>query len=138
MHANTSTKFKITLTDKYMAVEEGKPTFEDLLFSTVNAVLNEANHIYEHYLNSDKEDIRAQADVAKGAVFDMMNLAFSNALHSFDPEVDLHPELTPESMLEEENALLDEALAKDDTATFSALVEGDANSYEEIQRMSEV
>lgn len=138
MHANTSTKFKITLTDKYMAVEEGDPTFEDLLFSTVNAILNEAHRIHEHYLNSDDDSVKEQADVAKGAVFDMMNLAFSNALHAFDPTVDLHPELTPESMLEAENALLDESLLNCDTDTFSALVEGDANSYEEIQRMSEV
>lgn len=132
MNVNTEPKYEIVLTDKFMAVKSGTPTFDDILFSTINACLNEAVGIVKHFEDTEPE----KAPTAKAALFDMMNLAFSNALHAFDPEVDLHPELTPEDMLEEENKALDEALANDDQLTFSELMEGDAISYEEIQKLS--
>ena len=143
MNVNRKPAYEIILTDKYMATKSGNPTLEDLIYSSLNAILNEANNVVDHFIQEDtthasEPDYKLKADIAKGAVFDMMNLAFSNALHQFDPEVDLHPELTPQEMLDEENSLLDEALANDDQLTFTQLMEGDQNSYEEIQNLSEV
>jgi hypothetical protein len=136
MNVNTEPEYEIILTDKYYAIKSGTPNFEDLLFSAVNAILNEAKHI-EEGIAEEKND-KHMGEVAHGALFDMMNIAFSNALHTYDPDVDLHPELTPESMLEEENKRLDEALANEDQVTFNELMKGSATSFEEIQELSEV
>ena len=136
MRANTKVKYKIVITDKYIAIEEGKPTFDDMLVSCLNAILTNARAVVKHYEESDEEDVKAQTNVAKGALFDEMNLAFSNTLHMFDPEVDLHPELTVEDMLAAENDKLDAALANGDEETFKKLMEGNGTSYEEIQNLS--
>lgn len=136
MNVNTKPEFKITLTDKYISIEEGNPNFDDILTTCLNAILTNAHAVVKHYSESEDEDVKAQTDVARGALFDEMNLAFSNALHIFDPEVDLHPELDEEQMLEEENAKLDKALADKDTEAFKDLMEGDETSYEEIQKLS--
>lgn len=123
-------EFEIILTDKSMAVKSGSPNFEALMCSCLNAILNEAFHILSHF----EED----AEVAKGALFDMMNLAFSNTLHAFDPSVDLHPEMGDlMDIIEEENTQLDEAL-ESDPEKFKELVKGDETPLEEIQNLSKV
>lgn len=129
-------EFEIILTDKSMAVRSGSPNFEALMCSCLNAILNEAFHILSHFETEDGDG--DNAEVAKGALFDMMNLAFSNTLHAFDPSVDLHPEMGDlMDIIEEENTRLTEAL-ESDPEKFKELVKGDETPLEEIQNLSKV
>lgn len=130
-------EFEIILTDKSMAVKSGSPNFEALMCSCLNAILNEAFHILSHF-EENTDDENDNAEVAKGALFDMMNLAFSNTLHAFDPTVDLHPEMGDlMDIIEEENTRLTEAL-ESDPEKFKELVKGDETPLEEIQNLSKV
>ncbi len=129
-------EFEIILTDKSMSVRSGSPNFEALMCSCLNAILNEAFHILNHFEENNEDG--DTAEVAKGALFDMMNLAFSNTLHAFDPTVDLHPEMGDlMDIIEEENTQLDEAL-ESDPEKFKELVKGDETPLEEIQNLSKV
>lgn len=45
---------------------------------------------------------------AKPDVYDMMNVAFSNVLTQYAPEIELRPSLTEEAILKAENDILEE------------------------------
>lgn len=77
-------------------------SFEDLLQVTQTAVLGHAKQVMEQVPQDDVEEV-------KGAFYDLMNQAFSRTLEFFAPELELHPNLTAQAILEAENALIEKA-----------------------------
>lgn len=73
--------------------------------------------------NYDKnEDLQKKVDKAtflasfKGDIYDMINFGVTNMLGEFAPEIENHPDLTAQAIMEAENAILDKATKADKAA----------------------
>lgn len=72
--------------------------------------------------NYDKnEDLQKKVDKEtflahfKGDIYDMINFGVTNMLGEFAPEIENHPDLTAQAIMEAENAILDKVAKEDDT-----------------------
>lgn len=74
-------------------------TFDDLLSVFMSITLGSMNKMV-----ADAPE-EAQADV-KGALYDLFNVAASKLLQNFAPEMELHPNLTTQAILEAENRIV--------------------------------
>lgn len=60
----------------------------------------------------DKEVFLRQV---KGEIYDMINFGVTNMLGEFAPEIENHPDLTAQAIMEAENAILDKVSATTET-----------------------
>lgn len=112
--------------DKYLIIglkQDGKTatfqtsknmTFPEAMQLTFSTVLNVANATYKqgfkHILNTVPPEEQAQRALElKQEIYDAINVAASNVLELFAPELELRPDLTSEAILKAENEILDHA-----------------------------
>lgn len=93
-------------------------TFPDSLTMFATTILNNMRKTYEtaevHFKKQEVENIDDKLKQVKEELYDMVNIAASNILHMFAPEIEMRPDLTAQAILEAENAILDRTPTKEE------------------------
>lgn len=91
-------------------------SFELLLRMTIPLIVEKAKDILSIAEKPKTADTpiltSAQRDSLKKYMYDVMNIAFSNALTAFAPEIEARPDLTADALLKAQNDILEEEMRK--------------------------
>ena len=79
--------------------------------ATVEAAVADYDKNEDLQKKVDKETFLASF---KGDIYDMINFGVTNMLGEFAPEIENHPDLTAQAIMEAENAILDKATKAED------------------------
>lgn len=112
--------------------------FEILLRMLIPVIVKSAKQIYETAVAQDSKNVPAMTPKAleelKLTMYDTMNIAFSNALDMFAPEIEARPNLTAEAILRAQNEILNEEMQK---AGYNPTEDEIAEKYEAIREAHE-
>lgn len=90
--------------------------FEMLLRMLLPVIVQSAKKVHEAAANSKVPSLgnlsHSQLQDLKTTMYDMMNIAFSNALDEFAPEIEARPSLSADAILRAQNEILEEEMAK--------------------------
>lgn len=101
--------------EKGISTNSDQPiTFEEFLFITSNSNLAFAKKIVEDTPEEHKLE-------AKKTLYDLINLAASNVLRAFAPEIEMHPTLTEDAILRAENEIIEESTPEDLHARYDGI-----------------
>lgn len=92
--------------------------FETLLRMLIPVIVQSAKRIYQTAVEQKTPNVpaltAAQLEDLKLTMYDTMNIAFSNALDEFAPEIEARPSLSADAILKAQNELLEEEMAAAD------------------------
>lgn len=90
--------------------------FDLMLRMTIPFLVQKATEIYEVASKQTSPKVPAltkqQLKALKESMYDTMNIAFSNALDLFAPEIEARPSLSTDAILRAQNEILQEEIAK--------------------------
>ena len=88
--------------------------FETLLRMLIPVIVQSAKRIYQTAAEQKTPNVpaltAAQLEDLKLTMYDTMNIAFSNALDEFAPEIEARPSLSADAILKAQNELLEEEM----------------------------
>ena len=91
-------------------------TFDLMLRMTIPFIVSKATEIYNIASKQTSPKVPAltkqQLQALKEAMYDGMNIAFSNALDSFAPEIEARPNLSADAIYRAQQELLKEDMAR--------------------------
>lgn len=85
--------------------------FEKLLRMILPFIVNKAKEVLA-VASKDKKLTQSQFEELKLMMYDSMNIAFSNALDMFAPDIEARPNLTAEAIIKAQDELLEEEMKK--------------------------
>ena len=107
----TTIKLQIDTEANQLTVEVSEPTTGELMMQAFcTAILNLMNKCTADF-NATTED-ETERKRFKEFLYDEANANMSNVLESYAPELDAHPNLTEQAILEAENAILEKQFAE--------------------------
>lgn len=107
----TTIKLQIDAEANQLTVEVSEPTTGELMMQAFcTAILNLMNKCTADF-NATTED-ETERQRFKEFLYDEANANMSNVLEAYAPELDAHPNLTEQAILEAENAILEKQLAE--------------------------
>jgi hypothetical protein len=123
-----------TTKDDKVVYQTSNVNFEILLRMMIPAIVNSAKQIYQTAAEQKLENIPAltpaQLEDLKLTMYDTMNIAFSNALDQFAPEIEARPNLSADAILKAQNELLEEEMK---AANYHPTKEEVEDDFEEIK-----
>jgi hypothetical protein len=91
-------------------------SFDMMLRMTIPFIVKKATEIYEVASKQTSPQVPAltkqQLQALKESMYDTMNLAFTNALDLFAPEIEARPHISTDALLKAQNELLEEEMKK--------------------------
>jgi hypothetical protein len=99
-----------------LAVQTKNVGFDDLLRMLIPVIVQSAKRIYEVAERQETPNVPAMTPATlrelKLTMYDTMNIAFSNALDAFAPDIEARPNLTADAIIKAQNQLLEEEMKK--------------------------
>lgn len=90
--------------------------FDLMLRMVIPFIVQKSKAIYDAASKQTSPKVPAltkqQLQVLKESMYDTLNIAFSNALDMFAPEIEARPSLSTDAILRAQNELLEEEMAK--------------------------
>lgn len=103
-----------TTKDGKLRVRTENVNFDGLLRMLIPVIVNSAKQIYEIASQQKTNNVPAltpaQLEDLKLTMYDTLNIAFSNALDEFAPEIEARPSLSADAILRAQNELLEEEM----------------------------
>jgi hypothetical protein len=103
-----------TTKNQQLVFKSENVNFETMLRMLIPAIVNSAKKIYQTAAEQKTNDVpaltKAQLADLKLTMYDTMNIAFSNALDEFAPEIEARPSLSADAILRAQNELLEEEM----------------------------
>lgn len=85
--------------------------FEKLLRITIPFIVGKAKEVYA-VAEKDPNLTHSQLENLKLTMYDTLNIAFSNALDQFAPEIEARPNLSADAILKAQDEILEEEMKK--------------------------
>ena len=105
-----------TMKDGQVRSSTQNVSFDTLLRMLIPVIVQSAKKIYQTAAEQKHPGVPAltakQLEDLKFTMYDTMNIAFSNALDEFAPEIEARPNLSADAILRAQNELLEEEMEK--------------------------
>lgn len=96
------------LTGSGLTFPEALTMLDTLIYNYMCKTQASAKQAIEADTALSEPEREARLEKVKDEIYDMVNVAASNILRQFAPEIEMRPNLTAEAILKAENAILDE------------------------------
>lgn len=103
-----------TAADGKLHTKTENVNFDTLLRMLIPVIVQSAKRIYQTAVEQKTPNVpaltQAQLEDLKFTMYDTMNIAFSNALDEFAPEIEARPNLSADAIIRAQNELLKEEM----------------------------